>query len=377
MNYSVIIAELNPPTFGHQYLINKTKEMFPNNGIIVLTSGNYVQRGEPSIINKHTKAQIALNMGVDAVIELPLIFSLSSAQDFSFGAIKCVSGLNNVVRIVFGSECGDINLLKEKASVEPNSTEIKTLLKEGKSVATSLIAGDEILSKPNNLLGVEYLRAINKLNLNIDVVTIKRTNEYNDLEVSDTPSASAIRNEIYNIGYEKASRLIPFGNIIDPLTPIPNKDLLYSLICFKVITCGNELKNTNGVTEGLDQRIISTIKTSSTFDDLVEKVSTKRYPKNKIKRILLNFLFCINKPLVSEIKQDVPYLKLIGVNAQTKSQILRDLSESKIKIITKHKDTEKLSNLGKTLDHLDEVSDLIYSQLTTKDLSASSYSKKI
>jgi len=370
MNYSIIISEFNPFSNGHQFILNKTKELFPTDPIIIIMSGNFVQRGEPAIIDKHIRAEVATSLGADAVIELPTLFSLSSAEDFAYGAIKIASSIKNASRIVFGSECGDINQLTSALSLLNNpqvENKIKEQLKSGNSYATSLRLATkdytDIFSSPNNLLGIEYLKAIKNQKSNLDAITIKREYSYTDLSINKMSSSSAIRECVYNNELDKLSGFMPdlmLEKLKNSQTPI--LDRLYSLLCLKLITATPEsLRRIDGITEGLEFRILDKYKTTTSYPELISALATKRYPESKIKRILLNILLDITTETKEIGKTSKPIYNILAIKNKA---ILKDLSESEGSLITKLSDTKKLDTSQTTLHNLTTTADKVYAHLT-------------
>lgn len=372
MNYSVILAEFNPLTNGHKLIIDKTKEMFPNDGIIVIMSGNFVQRGEPAIVDKFKRAKSATALGVDVVIELPMFYAINSAEDFAFGGVKLASSITNATRIVFGSECGDINKLIKTAELlksKQNDPAIKNSLNSGNSFASSIINNlpqeyQEIMSNPNNILAVEYIKAIHKLKSSLEPITIKRINNYNNTSLSSLPSASAIRQQLTVGNLNYITNLIPsimHNNLKD--INILDLEKLYSMLVYKIeYTPITELKNINGVTEGIEHRIKKAIHNSTSFDNLVENLSTKRYPKSKIKRILLSVLFGITKEDLMNVKQEPPYHKILSVG-KNKQNILKDLSTCK-HLICSNKDYISQPTMIQHFLDIENKADNIYSYVT-------------
>jgi len=197
-----IICEYNPFHNGHLYHINKIKEMFPDSIIVLVMSGNFTQRGEVSLINKWDKTDIALTYGVDIVVELPFVFAVQSADIFARASIQLLSSLN-IDTLVFGSETNDIQKLTLLAQTQINNKEydklVRNYLEDGINYPTALskalfeITGKKV-DKPNDILGVSYIREILIQNKNIEAVCIKRNNDYNSIELNDSiTSASSIR----------------------------------------------------------------------------------------------------------------------------------------------------------------------------------------
>lgn len=211
-----IVSEYNPFHSGHLYHLQKSKEIVNPDYTVGVMSGNFVERGDTAIIDKWSRAEMALNNGIDLVIELPLIYSISSAENFAMGGIKILDSLNMDTTISFGSECGNISVLNEIAKVlvqEP--PEYLSILNHELSLGVSFPKAREhailmylndirkyanILSESNNILGIEYLKAIQKQKAKLSAVTIQRIGaKYNSTTLEDSyPSATAIRQGIIN-----------------------------------------------------------------------------------------------------------------------------------------------------------------------------------
>ena len=202
-----IVVEYNPFHNGHLYQINKIKELYKDSLIIVCMSSTFTQRGEISIINKWDKTKIALNHGVDIVIELPYIYSTQSSDIFAKNSIQLLNKLH-IDTLVFGSERDNIEDLINNAKIQLNNKEFNTKVKEymddGINYPTALnnalkALNGSIINTPNDLLALSYIKEIIKNNYNIDIKNIKRTNDYHDIESNDNIiSASNIRNKLIN-----------------------------------------------------------------------------------------------------------------------------------------------------------------------------------
>ena len=199
-----IICEYNPFHNGHLYHLNKVKEMFPNQVITLILVGNFLNRGEISVVEKYDKTKLALDYGVDLVVELPTCFAIQAADIYAYGAITILDNLN-CDYLVFGSESNDLKVLDKIAQFQlDNSIELNKFVKKGYNYPTSLsLAIQENLSikidSPNDLLAVSYIKAIKKLDSKIKPVTIKRTNDYHSNKTTGKiSSATSIRHLIYN-----------------------------------------------------------------------------------------------------------------------------------------------------------------------------------
>ena len=370
MKFAAIIAEFNPLSNGHKYIIDKLKEMLPDHKILVIMSGDFVQRGEPSIISKFTRAKHATICGADVVIELPFAYATTSAEDFAYGAIKTLNSIPNVTSLVFGSECGDINLLHnelEKIEKSNKTTAIKSSLKGGNSYASSLInlIGGDILTKPNNMLGIMYLKALKETNSSIKPITIKRIDNYNSPAESPLASSSAIREAIKNKSPNLAT-MVPSCSLNDLLDLVPpNLDSLHSLISYKILTTSAaDLGEIYGISEGIEYKLLEENKLGKTFDNLVENCTSKRYPSSKIKRILCHILLNLTKQDMQAIKSCKPYIKILAINENSKKEILKTLSTANSTLITKKKDFALLDKEQALCIHFDTLSTNIHSILT-------------
>lgn len=338
-----IIAEYNPFHNGHKYHLDKIKQMYPNHTIILIMSGNFLQRGETSIIDKYTKTKIALQNDIDLIIELPFNFAVQSADTFSKGAIKLLNILN-VEYLIFGSETNDIELFKILAKVQLENSDyqnkIKELLKQGINYPTALSKAlstitNKNINMPNDILGLSYVREILKNKYNIIPLCIERTNDYHNLDdTSKIISASNIRNKI--------------KNKIDIKKYIPNTTLKYidfnklsfidnafEYLKYNIILNQNKLNEYLDVDEGIDNRIIKYIYDSKNIDDLIQKIKTKRYTYNKISRMLCHILTNYKK---EDNYSDIEYIRILGMNNNGKNYLNKIKKTINLPIITKFSD---------------------------------------
>ena len=305
MKICAIIAEYNPLHKGHIYHIKKVKEI--TDAIVIVLSGHTTQRGEFSMFNKWTKAKSALFAGANLVLEIPTIFSSSSAQRFANAAIKIIKEMNCVEFLSFGSEIGDIEKIKELAKICKDidkKTEIKNHLKQGLSYpkARELSIGKKanILKFPNNILGVEYVKSALNLNCHLSFHTIKRIGaNHNNLKPEKTASSLYIRNNILDI--EKIKKYIP-NKILklynDPII-IPDKFLFNSL---REKTKEDFIKLFD-TTEGLYNRLFKFSKQSTSLNEFLKLCKTKRYTLTRLKRIVINSFLDINKNIAPKLPQ--------------------------------------------------------------------------
>ena len=238
-----IICEYNPFHNGHLYHINKIKKMFPESPIILVMSGHFMQRGNISVLNKWDKTDIALNNGVDLVVELPFFFASQSSDIFARGALQILNALK-VKYLVFGSECDDIKKLtlmaKEQLFNKNYNDRVKKYLKEGYNYPTSLAKALSInINTPNDLLGLSYIKEIIKNNYNIKPITIKRTNNYHDTNGDNNIiSSTNIRKKLSNC--EDIKKYIPSNSHnYRYYTNYENK--YFELLKYKILSSLNNL----------------------------------------------------------------------------------------------------------------------------------------
>lgn len=339
-----IISEYNPFHNGHLLHLQDSKKLTHTDFTIAVMSGNFVQRGDTSIVDKWTKAEMALKAGVDLVIELPTLYAISSAENFAEGAIRILNSLGIVDYVSFGSEIGEISPLNDVAQVlykEPKefSALISKQLRSGLSypkareLAIQMYFGSsqkytEILENPNNILGIEYLKALKKYKSPISPITLKRKySDYNSADVkSGIASATAIRTMLQN--NKNIHYVVPFETyelleekkkneqIITSLS-VFSKEIIYTL---RKMTL-SEIASLPDVSEGLENKIKSAVNTSNTLEDLISKIKSKRYTQTRIQRILLYALLNISAKDMNMSRKQMPYIRVLGFNKHGKKII--------------------------------------------------------
>lgn len=365
-----IIGEYNPFHNGHLYHIAKSKEETGANYVICVISGNFVQRGNTSIINKWAKAKMALANGADLVIELPTIYSISSAENFAEGAIKILNSLKIVDTLSFGMETKDISILNNIANVlyaEPKEyvTILAHELQKGNSFpkarenALMMYLNDikkyaNVLSGSNNILGIEYLKALKKTKSDIMPVGIKREKVlYNDeYMVDEFASATAIRKMLMTRQFDDIRKTMPRssyqilgqelkdGHYVIDLSKF-EKEIMYALRKMTI----EQIKNLPDVAEGLEVSIKNAAESCNRLDDLINIIKSKRFTQTRIQRILLYALLGIDKKKMDVARKISPYVRVLGLNNRGKqllSEIVRN--NPKINIVTSVK--KYMDNVG-------------------------------
>ena len=280
MNITGIITEYNPFHNGHKFHLEESKKQTKSDGTICIMSGNFVQRGGPAIIDKWKRTELALNNGVDLIIELPTFYAVSSAEFFAKGAVSILNSLNIVNNLFFGSEIGDAKALSEIAKVLVSEDErFQNILKENLSLGLTFAKAREkslieylnsseinnIITSSNNILGIEYIKAILKLNSSINPVALKREgSNYNDKSLSQTfSSATSIREVLKNTSnIEDLKNIIPlesyevFSKLQEQDYRFTFEEEMFKYIKYKIQTNCVNFNNLYEVTEGLDNKII-------------------------------------------------------------------------------------------------------------------------
>lgn len=333
-----VIAEYNPFHNGHQYQINKIKELFPKEEIILVLSGNYTQRGDVSIINKWKKSEIALKAGIDLVIELPFVFATQSADLFSDGAITLLEKLK-VDKLVFGSESDNLEELETIARCQIENEDfdklVKIYSKFGNNYPTAIsnaiydLTGKKI-DAPNDLLGVSYIKTILKNNYQIEPFCIKRTNNYHDNTISSISSATAIRKALEE--RQDIQDAVP-DFVLPYLQHLHFREDYFPLLKYKIMTDDN-LSSYQTVEEGIDNKLKKEVPNCYNYQELIDKVKTKRYTYNKISRMLLHILVGMKKDF-AEKNRTIEYIRILGFNQKGKSYLNKVKKEIDCKILSK------------------------------------------
>ncbi|WP_213974190.1 nucleotidyltransferase [Tepidanaerobacter acetatoxydans] len=393
MNIVGIIAEYNPFHNGHLYQLCTVRKNLKPDGIIVIMSGNFVQRGEPAVFSKWARAEMALCEGADLVIELPVCFSTATAEIFAESAVKLLLQSQVVNTISFGIEryCEkEVFYLGKLLSEEPDLFKhfMNSYLKKGlsfpaareKAVIKYMMVKNinldrqlisDLLKKPNYILAVEYIKAINKLEAGFSIFPVLRQGHgYHDKELTQQyASASAIRQELFYHRQDFSNDLVnnlPDSTlriikkeIEDGHTPIFLQDfetiLLYALRRMSVY----ELKTYFDVAEGLENRIKKAAQASGTLEQLISQIKSKRYPVTRIQRILMHILLNVPKEIV-EIRSP-QYLRVLGFT-QKGALILKKMnSKATVPVITRASEYKNLNQSAKIMFEKDLLASDVYS----------------
>lgn len=368
-----ITAEYNPFHNGHAGHIAATRQASGAERVIVVMSGCFTQRGEPAIADKFTRTEWALSGGADMVLELPVAFSLGNAQRFAFGAISTLKATGLVGTVSFGSECGDIAALKKAAVCTSDDRHIdRALLQkhlaQGKSypraVADMLVDADTeaaltgILSSPNDILAIEYLKAIEKTGVGIQPLAVKRVGTAHDAaDDNDTASALAIRNAIFDGDITKALSFMPCG-IAESAAAKYNEWLMpYSreklgdiaMFALRAATA-EQLGRTADISEGMENLLKKAAISSGDYEALLKNIKTKRYTLSRLKRVVMSALIGINS---DDALLPPSYIRVLGVRRDAQPLLSEMAGRASLPIIVRGGDGRALDGAAARLLSLD------------------------
>lgn len=361
MNYG-IVAEFNPFHNGHKYLIDALKSNGENT-VTVVMSESFVQRGECACVSPYARTKMALECGADLILSLPVPYATASAERFALGGLSVLGGLGCVEALGFGAECDNAGLLKKCADVlvgDELSGVLEKYLDQGISFpsarqkAVEEICGKEIaeiISSPNNILGVEYIKAINKLGLNMGVKPITRKGVAHDSEEAngDFCSASAIREMLENKksfqGFLPENSFKILNEEIKKQKSPASLDKLEVAILYKLRSMSVEdFRELPDVSEGLEYRLFDAVRASVHLEEILEKVKTKRYTLSRIRRIIICAFLGIKK---EDVQAPVPYIRVLGFN-ENGAKILKKAKETAtLPIVTKSSEINALGDGAK------------------------------
>ena len=331
-----IITEYNPFHLGHKYMIEEAKKKSGADRVIVVMSGSFVQRGEPAFFDKWIRTKAALLNGADMVIELPVLFAAANAETFASAAVRILEDTGIVDVLAFGSESGNLPALQEAARLMSNETEeyralLKKHLEEGlsypsaraKALETVSNINSEILNKPNHILALEYLKALERYQCHMAPIAIQREGAAYHSTTLEGPfaSATAIRGGILEEHIDQALSHVPESarELYSKVLSLGTAPVIWqnyaAALNYKLRTMSAEdIRQIFEVTEGLENRILRSIDTCYEVEDIIEFVKSKRYTRTKIQRILLHILLDIKGAEVAYFmkKPFMPYIRVLG-----------------------------------------------------------------
>lgn len=364
MNAVGIIAEYNPFHNGHLYHIEKAKEITESKYCVVIMSGNFVQRGDLAILDKYSRTEMALKNGADLVIELPVYFAASSAYYFSMASVSLLNSMGIVNSICFGSESGKVTDLKEIADFLSNEPEtFKSLLKSelarglsfplarAKAVNLSGVKNSHLLVNPNNILAVEYLKALNLTNSKLIPYTVEREiAPYHAKKLTGAvSSATAIRECLMKGDFSSFENAVP-KNTLEIWkrefalnhTPVSLEELNKILLYLISTKPPEELKTILDIDEGLENKLISTTTTNFKADDIIKGIKSKRYTRTKLQRALIHLLLNITEKDFNHYcnRGFAQYIRVLGFRKES-SFLLKEIeAKGKLPMVTNLKNAK-------------------------------------
>lgn len=342
-----IVCEFNPFHKGHKYLIDSVKKQ--GDTVVCVMSGNFVQRGEPALFTKESRVKAALLNGADIVLELPFVYATASAEIFAYNAVKILNCFG-CEKLAFGAESADVLTLYKAVGIlerKDFDTKIKRYLEEGISYPVARhCAFDEYntdcdISTPNNILALEYVKALNKLNSKMIPVPVTRIGAgYNDTEVLDgIASATHIRKLINNGEY--FSDFVP-ENTLDLYNEALKNSRFVSIEKYNLAVqsllrskLDEDLSYIANMAEGLENRITSAIKESTSLEEIYDKAKTKRFTHSRIRRAVLSLTFGVT---ADDLKIPAPYCRLLGFNIASAKIMGKLAANSKLPFVASYSD---------------------------------------
>lgn len=366
MKVSAIIAEYNPFHNGHKYHIEETKRRTDDSFVMVIMSGNFVQRGEPAIIEKRERAKAAILGGADLVVELPVQWATASAERFARGAVYIAAQAGIVDYLSFGCENDDIEHFKQIARVLSDnvySRKIKdnydantySYAQARTAVVSEVLGTDctELMMKPNNILAIEYIRALQSFRSGIEPVGISRISADHDSSLArgNMTSAMNIRNLIRT--NKMYSNFLP-DTTVSVFDEAHDKGIFptrYSRLETTVLADlrrkqPSDFVNVPDVAEGIEYRILEAAKTSVTLEEVFDKVKTKRYAHSRIRRIILSSFLGITEQEVNSLP---PYIRVLGLNDNGRMMLREMKNNFFFPIIMKYGDVKYLDDNARNI----------------------------
>ena len=391
-----IIAEYNPLHNGHIYHMEESKKQAGSEFCVIAMSGNFVQRGEPACTDKFTRAEWAVMGGADLVVEIPSVFAVSSAERFAEGAVKTLAATGVVTDLAFGVETDDVNVLYHLADIlerEPPNLKIYLMhhLKQGKSYPRAQydalmdfgIPEDElaILQEPNNILAVEYLKALNRFAPEIRPLPIRRIgNKYNSTVLTGAlSSATAIREALKN-GDESVYDAMPMSVAaamrFDSQFPV-TFDVFGSMLLYRLRSMTiDELKALPEVSEGFEQVLYRAAREAVDLPSLLDAIKSKRYTLARCKRILVSALLHVPAGMADALGGNVEnmYLHVLGLKRVGRGLLAAMASRAAAPVILRHSDVQSCTDVARASLAIDALSTDLYAYALARDLHRDSQS---
>ena len=354
-----IVAEYNPFHYGHGFQMEAVRRKYPAAYIVIAMSGSFTQRGAPCILDKWTRACHAVAGGADLVLELPFVYACRSAQDFARGGVSLLSSLGIVTHLTFGTEAEGTSLLSELAAqidTDPVQMQLREYLGQGCSYAGALtraltrdtVVSEDLLRAPNNILAIEYLRALQSLAPQILPLGIQRASaQHCDAQLhAGITSASSIRHALRGAppSWDRIKQSVLPCTLHDLkeayMQGMPQEDKLLELLRYFLLVMDTPaLTEIHGVSEGIEHRLIRSLETAADYHDFLAKASAKRYPQSRIARLIIHLLLCFKKAHAAKFDANgTSYIRPLAFNARGRELLRTIKGASPLPIVTRTAD---------------------------------------
>lgn len=371
-----IVAEYNPFHLGHAYQLAKVRKHLPGACVVAVISGSFTQRGTPALLDKWERAELAVHGGCDLVLELPFAFACRSAQDFARGGVQLLHRLGIVNTLAFGAEHDDLELLAKTASKVDSPAfqqQIHDKIKNGLSYAAAIeetlteAGSDNFIRKPNNILAVEYLRALRDCPGLSPLLIQRQGADYHSESLhTPLPSASALRLALYEGRLdEKTAKLAAPPATAQRLmeleaAELPSMDRLYPALQLALLRqSGAELRKIYGMEEGLENRL-SDAASAPCYEKFIQRAVSRRYPATRLQRLCLHILLGFDRNMAATFDQDGPlYARLLAASPQGKEMLKLIKSRSTLLLIAKTTQFLKSATRKKTLQELSPLQQML------------------
>jgi len=375
MKATGVVVEYNPFHNGHKFHLEMARKYGEGDIVIAVMSGDFLQRGEPAIINKWKRTEMVLANGVDIVVELPAYYSTQSAEIFAKGSVEILGGLG-VEDIVFGSESGDIDKLEKIAALEEDEVfqnKLREHLDKGNSYPTAFsrsleeITGEKGYFSPNDILGTEYVRSIKKAGLRVNPIAIKREGTgYHSHDVEGKiASATAIRKMLAH-GDEGMREVMPEASyaILTKEHKMGRSAFLkeyYPIIRHEIILHRDMLGEIQDVEVGFENKLYSAAVRYDKFEEFYSEIMSKRYTNARLQRILVHIILGLTVKITKKAKEKVPYIRILGFNEEGNRYLKSIKKGQEIHTFTTLKNvTKKLDEDAKMLLDFNERASKVY-----------------
>ncbi|HIZ08984.1 MAG TPA: nucleotidyltransferase family protein [Candidatus Borkfalkia avicola] len=374
-----IVCEFNPLHNGHAYLLAQARARSGCDALVCVMSGNFTQRGEPACMEKYTRAEHAILAGADAVIELPAAFACAPAELFARGAIRLLAALPNFDCLAFGCESGDERSFRAAAaSASAESGALKSAIRgrldsgmsltraRAEAAAETGARAADMLSTPNNILGVEYAKALLAEKSGAALLPVKRVGAAHgeDTLRSGYSSATAVRRAAAEGRLDDAAESLP-PFVYRALAQAPDLSAYKSVALYAALSRpAEEMRGVLDCTEGLENRIRSVAKSGADYDELIAEVTSKRYISSRIRRILAAAVLGIGEKLVRDSLKSALYFNVLAVRRERADELLPLFAGSVFPAVIRREDERALSVTAKLCYAKDIFAEELYASLS-------------